>query len=123
MTDTSPLRRFQKNLNGGLIALVLLAILDEAKEDLYGTEIAALIDDADDGPPLFHKGSIYPVLRNLARQKWLTSRIVPSYSGPARRYYAITAAGREGLREWRRLWRESRDFVAVFLGDVPPRRA
>jgi PadR family transcriptional regulator PadR len=115
MADASPLRRFQKNLNGGLIGLVLLAILDAAKQDLYGTEIAALVDEADDGPALFHKGSIYPVLRSLARQKWLSSRIVPSYSGPARRYYAITPAGREGLREWTSMWRESQAFVAVFI--------
>ena len=106
----TPLSRFQKNLNGGLIALVLLAILDRAPKDLYGAEIAALLAAAG-RPARFHKGSIYPVLRMLASQQWLTSRIVPSYSGPPRRYYAITAQGREGLREWRSLWRDSRSFV------------
>ena len=114
IADTSPLRRFQKNLNGGLIALVLLAILDRASEDLYGLEIAELIEEAGEGPRLFHPGSIYPVLRSLARQKWLSSRIVPSYTGPARRYYAITPAGRDGLREWLTLWRDAQQFVAVF---------
>jgi len=115
MADSSPLRRFQKNLNAGLIALVLLAILDRSDQDLYGLEIAAMIDDAAEGPALFHRGSIYPVLRSLARQGWLTSRVVPSYSGPPRRYYAITPAGREGLSEWRSMWRDSRDFVALFV--------
>ena len=45
MNTPSPLRRFQKNLNSGLIALVVLAILDRSPQDLYGLEIAALIED------------------------------------------------------------------------------
>jgi PadR family transcriptional regulator PadR len=118
MIDPTPLRRFQKNLNGGLIALVLLSILERSPHDLYGLEIAALIDEAGEGPPLFHPGSIYPVLRSLAKQKWLSSRIVPSYGGPARRYYAITAAGREGLREWLALWRDAQQFVEMFTRDA-----
>ena len=113
--DPAPLRRFQKNLNGGLIALVLLAILERSDQDLYGLEIAALIDEAGEGPALFHKGSIYPALRALARQGWLSSRIVPSYSGPPRRYYGITSQGREGLRQWRVLWKDAHDFVTLFL--------
>ena len=33
-------RKFQKDLNAGLVALVLLAVLDQTPEDLYGYEIA-----------------------------------------------------------------------------------
>ena len=33
-------RKFQKELNAGLIALVLLSVLDRASEDLYGYQIA-----------------------------------------------------------------------------------
>jgi PadR family transcriptional regulator PadR len=44
----------------------------------------------------------------------LTSRIVPSYSGPPRRYYRITEQGRSVLAEWKLIWRATRDFVDRF---------
>src|SRR6266513_2035607 len=39
MDDSQP-RKFQKDLNAGLVALVLLAVLERTKEDLSGYEIA-----------------------------------------------------------------------------------
>jgi PadR family transcriptional regulator PadR len=44
----------------------------------------------------------------------LTSRIVPSYSGPPRRYYRITEQGRSVLAEWKLIWAATRDFVDRF---------
>ena len=41
----------------------------------------------------------------------LTSRVVPSYSGPPRRYYRITPLGREVLASWRATWADTRSFV------------
>ncbi|HVY83329.1 MAG TPA: PadR family transcriptional regulator, partial [Steroidobacteraceae bacterium] len=84
--DDSHARKFQKDLNAGLVALVLLAVLDATDEDLYGYEIAKRLQKANEGEALFKEGTIYPVLRALSASGWLTSRIVPSYSGPPRRY-------------------------------------
>jgi len=42
------------------------------------------------------------------------SRIVPTYSGPPRRYYRITDQGRVVLAEWLGAWRTTRDFVNQF---------
>jgi PadR family transcriptional regulator PadR len=55
------------------------------------------------------------VLRSLAAAGWLTSRIVPSYSGPPRRYYRITDEGRAALAARRAAWRETRDFVDAIV--------
>jgi PadR family transcriptional regulator PadR len=112
-------RKFQRDLNGGLVALVLLGVLAEAGEDLYGYDIAKRLQRARDGEPLFKEGTIYPVLRSLAASGWLSSRIVPSYSGPPRRYYRITDEGRAVLEEWRAVWRDTRDFVDQFTGQAP----
>ena len=108
------IRRFQKDLNGGIVSLVLLAVLEGSHEDLYGYEIARRLAAANAGTSIFRDGTIYPVLRTLARDGLLTSRIVPSYSGPPRRYYRITATGREALAEWQAVWRETRRFVEHF---------
>ncbi len=106
--------KFQKDLNGGLVALVLLAVLSRSTEDLYGYEIAKRLRHAAAGEAIFKEGTLYPVLRALGAKGFLTSRIVPSYSGPARRYYRITDLGRAVLSDWSEIWRSTRTFVERF---------
>ena len=113
--DDSNERKFQKELNGGLVGLVLLAVLAQSDEDLYGYEIAKRLASANEGTSIFKEGTIYPVLRALSAGDLLTSRIVPSYSGPPRRYYRITEQGRTVLAEWRLIWQGTRDFVDRFI--------
>lgn len=108
-------RKFQRELSAGLTALVLLAVLAEADVDLYGYEIARrLAGDPDVAGP-FKLGALYPVLRNLSAAGLLSSRVVPSYAGPPRRYYRITAQGRDALAAWRATWTTTRDFVDATL--------
>ena len=116
--DDSQARKFQKDLNAGLVALVLLAVLDRSTEDLYGYEIAKRLQRANEGEALFKEGTIYPVLRTLAAAGLLTSRVVPSYSGPPRRYYRITEEGRALLRQWSRIWQQTRAFVDRFIEGI-----
>jgi PadR family transcriptional regulator PadR len=118
--DDSAARKFQKELNSGLVSLVLLAVLAGSSEDLYGYEIAKRLQRARDGDPLFKEGTIYPVLRALSAGGLLASRIVPSYSGPPRRYYRITDQGRAVLAEWLAAWRTTRDFVDRFTEPGEP---
>jgi len=108
-------RKFQKDLNGGLVSLVLLAVLARSPEDLYGYEITKRLAAAHDGAPIFKEGTVYPVLRALSAGGLLTSRIVPSYSGPPRRYYRITDQGRAVLALWKAIWQSTRGFVDHFL--------
>ncbi len=106
--------KFQRELNAGLVGLVLLAVLEQAEEDLYGYQIAKRLQDLANGSPPVKQGALYPVLRQLSANGLLASRIVPSYAGPPRRYYRITPAGRDTLAEWRDIWRNTRDFVDGF---------
>ncbi|MBS0394055.1 MAG: PadR family transcriptional regulator [Proteobacteria bacterium] len=104
-------RKFQKELNAGLIALVLLSALDRATEDLYGYQIAKRLQGMSVGGSPMKQGALYPVLRTLSAHGLLASRVVPSYAGPPRRYYRITDAGRETLARWLAVWTSTRDFV------------
>jgi PadR family transcriptional regulator, regulatory protein PadR len=114
MNDSSG-RKFQKELNGGLVGLVLLSVLEQSTDDLYGYDIAKRLASANEGTSIFKEGSIYPVLRALSAGNLLTSRIVPSYSGPPRRYYRITDQGRAVLAERKSLWAHTRRFVDRFV--------
>ena len=107
-------QKFQRELNAGLVGLVLLAVLAQADEDLYGYQIAKRLQRLADGSSPVKQGALYPVLRQLSANGLLASRIVPSYSGPPRRYYRITENGRRTLAEWRDIWHATRNFVDEF---------
>src|SRR5580658_3198133 len=109
--DDTQARKFQKDLNAGLVALVLLGVLGLIIKQKTAYEIAKRLQKANQGEALFKEGTVYPVLRALAAQGLLTSRIVPSYAGPPRRYYRITEEGRAMLAEWSAIWRQTRGFV------------
>ena len=115
MTETDPqLRKFQKELSSGTVALVLLAVLAQAEEPLYGYQIAKRLESG--GGALGGKQSaLYPVLRNLAEAGLADSFVEPSVSGPPRRYYRITDPGREVLGHWVGSWAATRDFVDSIL--------
>jgi PadR family transcriptional regulator, regulatory protein PadR len=117
--DAAMLRKFQKELNAGTVALVLLAILDRSAEALYGYQIAKGIEGAwQEGAPV-KQGTLYPVLRSMEDNGLLASKVEPSVSGPPRRYYWITEQGRIVLGEWRAAWSRTRDFVdATLEGNV-----
>lgn len=112
-------KKFQKELKAGTVALVLLGVLDKSNEALYGYQIAReILADAHDTESM-KQGALYPVLRSLERSGLLTSRVQMSESGPPRRYYTITDAGRAALAAWTAIWRQNRDFIdAVLEGNV-----
>lgn len=117
--DIEPYRRkFQKELNAGTVALVLLALLAKAKEPLYGYQIAKRLEAEDDSMVTGKQSALYPVLRNLSAAGLLESWVEPSVSGPPRRYYRITAVGRTVLEDWQRQWNKTRRFVDGLLDEV-----
>ncbi|MDP2233972.1 MAG: PadR family transcriptional regulator [Actinomycetota bacterium] len=117
--DEAVVRKFQKELNGGTVSLVLLAILDRSPEPLYGYEIAKRIGGALAAETPVKQGTLYPVLRSMESSELLTSRVEPSVSGPPRKYYSITDRGRTALVEWKATWARTRDFVdATLEGNV-----
>ena len=113
-------RKFQKELNAGIVSLVLLSILAGAKEPLYGYQIAKQMERDGTGTAIMKQGTLYPVLRALSAGGFLDSRVEPSVSGPPRRYYHITEAGRTVLAQWKQAWGQTRDFVdAILEGSTP----
>ncbi|GAB2497551.1 PadR family transcriptional regulator [Pseudoxanthomonas sangjuensis] len=111
------LKKFQKELSAGTVSLVLLAVLAQAEEPLYGYLIAKRMEGLD-GVLSGKQSALYPVLRNLEGAGLLDSFVEPSMSGPPRRYYRITDAGRAALREWAAAWCATRDSVDTVLRGI-----
>jgi len=115
MDTESHLKKFQKELSSGTVALVLLAGLAQADEPLYGYQIAKRLEQSADGALSGKQSALYPVLRNLSAAGLLKSQVEPSVSGPPRRYYRITALGRAAYEEWSATWTATRRFVESVL--------
>jgi PadR family transcriptional regulator PadR len=109
------IKKFQKELNGGTAALVLLKVLDAAEGPMYGYQIAKLIEGRTADVDIMKQGALYPVLRSLESTGLLESEVEPSVSGPPRRYYRITHSGRAALARWTEIWRQTKDFVDAVL--------
>ncbi|NLV72867.1 MAG: helix-turn-helix transcriptional regulator [Actinobacteria bacterium] len=107
-------RKFQKELSAGIVSLALLALLARAGQALYGYQIAKDLEAFADGPPV-KQGTLYPVLRSLEASGLLVSRVEPSVSGPPRRYYSVTDAGRQALGPWQDTWNRTREFIDAVL--------
>ena len=108
-------KKFQKELNGGTAALLLLGVLDKADSPMYGYQIAKLIEAQTRDVDIMKQGALYPVLRSLESTGLLQSEVEPSVSGPPRRYYQITDSGRKTLTEWVEIWNRTRELVDAIL--------
>jgi PadR family transcriptional regulator, regulatory protein PadR len=104
-------RKFQKELNGGTASLVLLGVLSKAQNPMYGYQIAKMIELQTKDVDIMKQGALYPVLRSLEATGLLESEVEPSVSGPPRRYYEITEAGRKTLGKWVEIWKQTKQLV------------
>ena len=104
-------KKFQKELNSGIASLVLLGVMAQASEPLYGYQIARQIGAGQKNGLSMKQGALYPVLRSLENSELLQSHVEPSISAPPRRYYQITTTGREVFEDWKKVWEQTRDYV------------
>lgn len=84
----------------GVLELLVLSLLSESNR--YGYELVERISDHVD----ISEGTIYPLLRRLKSEGYVSTYLEESQSGPPRKYYTLTAYGREvffeQLDEWDR---------------------
>src|SRR5258708_24618341 len=66
--ESAELRKFRKELNAGAVSLVLLAVLEEAAEPMYGYQIRRALEEMAAGAPLVKPGTLYPLLRTMGSQ-------------------------------------------------------
>ncbi len=82
----------------GVLELCVLVVL--CRKDYYGYELVQTISKNID----IAEGTVYPLLRRLTKEGYFTSYLKESEEGPPRKYYQITAQGKEYkgqlLEEW-----------------------
>ena len=108
-------KKFQKEINSGTAALVLLATLNHSIEQMYGYQIVKQLEEGRDEIPMIKQGALYPVLRSLENSGLLKSLVEPSITGLPRKYYQITDEGKETLVRWSDIWMQTKLFVDSIL--------
>ncbi len=80
--------------------MLLLSLL--AERESYGYEVVQRLQELGLGG--INEGTVYPALARLEREQKVASRLVASRSGPARKYYRPTAAGRRAFAAGSESW-------------------
>jgi PadR family transcriptional regulator PadR len=98
-------------LRRGTLEYCVLALLRDGPR--YGFELVRALSRADG--LLVSEGTIYPLLSRLRRDQQVTTSWRESESGPPRRYYQLTAAGKDALADFTAEWARFRDAVDSVL--------
>lgn len=109
----------QSQLLRGALDLCLLATI--ARGPTYGYEMTKRLSER--GLDSVAEGSIYPVLGRLQRDGLVETFHQDSESGPPRKYYRLSEAGRFALERWRSEWEATRTAIDAVLSDMPPATA
>jgi PadR family transcriptional regulator PadR len=96
----------------GTLQYCVLALL--AEEERYGFDLVRALAEVDG--MVTSEGTIYPLLSRLRRDGLVQTTWRESSSGPPRRYYRLTQAGRSALGTFLEEWRTFRDAVDHFIG-------
>lgn len=101
----------------GVLSPLLLRLV--AERESYGYEVAQRLRGL--GLPGVADGTIYPALARLEREGKVVARLVPSRSGPARKYYRPTELGYQSLAVAAVSWQTLADIVTPALAGPVPR--
>jgi len=93
--------------------LILSLLRNEAR---HGYELSKLIETRSDGVLQFQVSSLYPLLYRMEKRGWIRGRWVEKAGQRRRRYYSITAAGREIVEVQRESWLEFVRAIGLVAG-------
>lgn len=102
----------QVQLKKGVLELCVLALL--SRHDSYAYEIASRLAEGID----MGEGTIYPLMRRMQSEGLVETYLVESPSGPPRKYYKLTAAGKASFSAQKSEWTAFSSAVDSILGDA-----
>ena len=89
------------------------------RRDMYGYEMIEALRLRSNHVFDLKAGTLYPLLHALEEQRWVVSYDETADGGRVRRYYHLTADGRNALREKEAEWAAYAEAVGRVLGGEP----
>lgn len=99
-------------ISAALLDAIVLSVVSREPDGTYGYKITQEVKQALD----LSESTLYPVLRRLQQDGCLTVYDA-SFNGRNRRYYQITAIGREALTVYRAQWKQYTASIESILGE------
>ena len=99
-------------ISAALLDAIVLSVVSRKPDGTYGYKITQEVKQALD----LSESTLYPVLRRLQKDGCLTVYDA-SFNGRNRRYYQITAVGREALTVYRAQWKQYTASIESILGE------
>src|SRR5580693_4684110 len=93
---------FDQQLKKGSAELLILSLIEHRPR--HGYEISKLIEQRSDGVLKFNVASFYPLLYRLENRGFISGRWVEKAGERRRRFYRLTAQGRDMLKAQRSTW-------------------
>ena len=103
-----------RELKKGSAELMILALLEDRAR--HGYEIGQLIELRSRGAIRFNVASLYPLLYRLEKRSWIRGRWIEKPGQRRRRYYRLTARGKNVLSKQRAGWREFVEAINLITG-------
>jgi transcriptional regulator len=99
-------RAIDRELKKGSAELLILSLIEHRAR--HGYEISKLIEERSEGVLKFNVASFYPLLYRLEARGLIAGKWVEKAGQRRRRFYKLTAQGKEMLKAQRSTWL---DFV------------
>ncbi|HVU17577.1 MAG TPA: PadR family transcriptional regulator [Candidatus Didemnitutus sp.] len=90
----------------GLLEFLVLKII--AADQVYVADILRALNETEFRT---QEGTLYPLLSKMRREELVDYEWKESEAGPPRKYYKLTAKGREELRETSEYWQKLGNLV------------
>lgn len=107
------LKKWSSQIRKGSLEMCLLGVL--AHQARYGFEIVQHLNEVSG--LAVSEGTLYPLLNRLQNEALIEAYWQESASGPPRKYYTLTATGRDSFTRMRDEWRRYADSVEAVLAD------
>ncbi|MDF3077934.1 MAG: PadR family transcriptional regulator [Sphingobacteriaceae bacterium] len=102
----------QTQMRKGILEYCILSII--SRGEIYASDI---ISELKRAKLLVVEGTLYPLLTRLKNNGLLTYKWVESVSGPPRKYYVLSDAGKEVLKHLDTTWEELQYAVNTSLSN------
>jgi PadR family transcriptional regulator PadR len=113
-SEPEPADKWEVQLRKGCLELAILAALWEGK--LYGLEILRRLES--DSDLIVSEGTVYPLLSRLKGLGLVRSEWVESDAGHPRKYYELTVAGKQRVREMAGMWTRFSTSMSKLLAPI-----
>jgi PadR family transcriptional regulator PadR len=114
MSRMSPDPDRRTQLLRGALDTCLLALL--AQHPTHAYELVLRLEQQ--GLPGVGYGTVYPLMSRLRRDGLVSQHVEASPSGPPRKVFDVSAAGRQALSEWTNQWVETTNAINGLLASA-----